>query len=195
MEELEENIKVKLDEWRHWGFKNTFFLILSLLFFILFINHPFSQNIIKQIGSLGYIGVFLCGILFVSIFTVAPSIALLYEFATFLNPWLVVIVAAVGTVVGDLFIFRFLKNGIFEEIGPIFAKLEGPFLKKIFSSPFFMWSIPIIGAMFIASPLPDEVGLSLMGLSKIKLWQFVLVSFVLGFIAIFIIVFLAGASF
>lgn len=192
MQELKEKLKVK---WKHWRYKNTFFSVVSLLFFIFFINHPFVQNIMKQVGSFGYAGVFLCGVLFVSTFTVVPSIALLYEFAGVLNPWWVAIIAGLGTMVGDYFVFKFLRDGIFEEIGPIFAKLEGSFLKKIFASPFFVWLTPIIGAILIASPVPDEIGVSMMGLSKIKLWQFMLISFCLGFIAIFMVVLLAGAKF
>jgi len=30
------------------------------------------------------------------------------------------------------------------------------------------WSLPVIGAVIIASPFPDELGISLMGFSKMK---------------------------
>jgi len=64
-------------------------------------------------------------------------------------------------------------------------------LKKLFLSPFFTWLIPIAGAFIIASPLPDEIGISLMGLSKVKNWHFILITFLLNAIGIFLVVTLA----
>jgi uncharacterized membrane protein YdjX (TVP38/TMEM64 family) len=52
--------------------------------------------------------------------------------------------------------------------------------------------LPIIGALIIISPFPDEIGIGLMGLSKIKKWQFMLISFALNSLGIFIIVALAN---
>jgi hypothetical protein len=49
----------------------------------------------------------------------------------------------------------------------------------------------VFGAVIIASPLPDEAGVSLLSLSKLKNWQFILLSFVLNATGIFIIVTLA----
>lgn len=183
-----------VEKWKNWHYKNTSFLILSLILFVFFIDSPIIQNFIKGIGALGYFGAFICGVLFVSIFTVAPSIAILFDISTHLNPWLITFIASIGVVVGNFIIFKFLKDRIFEELHPVFLKIEGTFLKKIFRSPFFVWLLPILGAILIATPLADEVGITLLGLSKVKLWQFILIIFPLGFIAIFSIVFLAGAK-
>ena len=59
---------------------------------------------------------------------------------------------------------------------------------------YFSWTLPVLGAVIIASPLPDEMGVGLMGISKLKTSQFILLSFVLNSIGIFIIV-SAGAFF
>jgi len=50
------------------------------------------------------------------------------------------------------------------------------------------WTLPVIGAIIIASPFPDEIGVSLVGISKIKTYQFLLVSFILNAIGIFLVV-------
>ncbi len=74
--------------------------------------------------------------------------------------------------VGDYFIFQFMKDRVFAELMPLASKLQTPRMKVLFKSPYFAWILPVVGAFVIASPLPDEVGVSMMGLSKVKQWQF-----------------------
>ena len=179
-------------EWRHWPYKNTTYLIISLILFFYFAESHFVQNIIKTVGSFGYIGAFLTGIFFVSIFTVVPAVAVLYQLAELLNPLEVAVFAGLGAVIGDYLIFRFLRDKIFKELHNIFDKLGGPFIKKLFFTPYFIWLLPFLGAIIIASPFPDEAGISLLGLTKIKNWQFVILSFLLNSIGVFIIIVAAG---
>lgn len=178
-------------KWRNWHYKNTTYLLIGLTFFFYFLSSPAVQNFIKDIGSLGYFGSFVSGTFFVLTFTVAPASVVLYDIAKSLDPFLVAITAGAGAVIGDYVIFRFLKDRIFEELRPIFAKTGGSFIKKLFLSPFFIWLVPIAGALIIASPLPDEVGIGLMGLSRIKIWQFLLVTFLLNSAGIFLVIILA----
>ncbi len=186
-----KNISNAIGKWKSWQYKNTTLLFLSLVLFFYLINEPIIQNFIKILGSLGYIGSFLSGVMFVSTFTVVPASAILFDIAKVLNPYLVAATAGIGAVVGDYLILKILKDQVFEELYPILKKARFSFLRVIFQSPFFAWIIPILGAVIIASPLPDEIGVSLMGLSKIKKWQFILITFLLNSIGIFIIVSLA----
>ena len=48
--------------------------------------------------------------------------------------------------------------------------------------------LPVIGAIIIASPLPDELGVSLMGMSQMKASRFILLSYILNSIGIFLVV-------
>ncbi len=185
------NIDSLLARWKSWPYKNTALLILSLILLFYFGRTDFIQNIIKTIGNLGYLGAFIMGIFFVSIFTVAPSIIVLYNLADFLNPIYIALFAGTGAALGDYIIFRFLKDKVFQELNPIFNKIGGSFTKKLFLTPYFIWLLPFLGAFIIASPLPDEAGISLMGLSKIKNWQFLSIFFLLNTIGIFIIILLA----
>jgi len=176
----------------NWKYKNTFFLISSLLILYFIADTAIIKNFIKEIGDLGYLGAFLVGIFFVSIFTVAPSIIIIYYLAEYLNPWEVAILAGLGATMGDLIIFRFLKNNIFSEWSSLLRIIRNDRIKNFFNSPYFSWILPIIGALIIISPFPDEIGIGLMGLSKIKKWQFMLISFALNSLGIFIIVALAN---
>ncbi|OGG78335.1 hypothetical protein A3A36_01445 [Candidatus Kaiserbacteria bacterium RIFCSPLOWO2_01_FULL_52_12b] len=55
---------------------------------------------------------------------------------------------------------------------------------SIFRPRLFKWLIPFVGALIIASPLPDEAGLAMMGLSKMKTSVFIPISFALNFLGI-----------
>jgi len=146
------------------------------------------HGIINTIGNLGYLGAFLTGIFFVSTFTVAPAAVVLFHLADRLHPVEVALLAGLGAMVGDFVIFRFMKDKIFEEMAPIFQKLHKNYFRTLFKSPYFSWLLPVIGAAIIASPIPDEAGVSMLGLSQIRPWQFFIVTFTLNAIGIFLIV-------
>lgn len=176
-------------KYKNWQYKNIALLIVSLLLLFFFIDTPLIQNLIKSIGRLGYIGAFIVGIFFVSIFTVSPSAVILFNLAKELDPIAIAVIAGAGAVIGDYLIFRFVKDKLFEEIKPIFANNGfSKLIVRMFKTPFFSWLIPLIGAAIIASPLPDEIGISILGLSKVKNWQFILVTFILNSIGILLIV-------
>lgn len=191
MDELTKEIKTR---WKHWNYKNTGFLILSLIIFFLFTESPVVKNIISLINGFGYIGAFITGILFVSIFTVAPASVILFFLAENLNPLLVAVCAGAGAVLGDYLIFRFLRDRVFDELKPLFLNNGGNLLVKLFKTPYFAWFLPLFGAFIIASPFPDELGIGLLGASKLKNWQFLLLTFLLNTIGIFVVI-IAAHSF
>lgn len=180
-----KNIK---KQWKRWRYKNTGLLILSLIGFYYLLQLPVANQAINQIGNLGYLGAFLAGIFFVSTFTVAPAGLVLYRLADNLHPVEVALLAGLGAMVGDYIIFRFMKDRVFEELAPLFRQLHTPYVRTLFRSPYFGWLLPLIGALIIASPVPDEVGVSMLGLSKIRPWQFFAVTFTLNALGIFLVV-------
>ncbi len=184
-------IDYPIDKYRGWGYKNTGFLIVSVVVFFYFADTDFVKNIINIIGNFGYLGAFITGIFFVSTFTVAPAMVVLYNLADKLNPFEVAILAGLGAVAGDYLIFRFFKDKVFEELKPLFFRLQGHYFRKVFRTPYFTWLTPLIGAVIIASPFPDEVGVGILGIARLKNWQFALLSFFLNATGIFIIVTIA----
>jgi len=191
MDELAKEITKK---WKHWNYKNTALLILSLALFFWFAEHPIVKNTISLINGFGYIGAFISGILFVSIFTVAPAAVVLFFLAETLNPLLVAVCAGAGAVIGDYLIFRFLRDRVFDELKPLFLSNGGNVLFKLFKTPYFAWFLPLFGAFIIASPFPDEVGIGLLGASKLKNWQFLILTFLLNTVGIFLVI-IAASSF
>lgn len=180
--------------WKHWRYKNTTLLALSMFAFLYLATTPLVRNIIQSLGSTGYIGAFVMGMFFVSVFTAAPAGVVLFNLADSLHPLEVAVLAGAGGVLGDYMIFRYLKDSIFEELQPLFRRVTTHRLTKLYYTPYFQWLTPIIGAIFIASPGPDEVGVGLLGMSKIKPWQFLLVTFLLNSAGILLVILLARAT-
>ena len=177
-----------IENYKNWKLKNTFFLLVSVVFLFYFVDTPLAKNIIDSVKDLGYPGIFLTGVFFVSTFTVVPASIVLFYLAKEFNIFEVVLLAGLGSMVGDYIIFRFLKDKIFKELKPIFLQLGGSHVSKLFSTPYFAWFAPALGAIIIASPLPDEIGIGLLGVTKLKNWQFMILSFVLNSFGIFVII-------
>lgn len=176
---------------KRWKYRNTALLGLSLVLVFFLADTDIAHALITEIGTYGYLGAAIVGVFFVSTFTVAPASVVLFHLAQDFNPGLIALFAGAGGVVGDLIIFRFLRDGVFDELKPLFTRYGGSHLAVLLRTPYFAWLTPVIGAVIIASPLPDEIGVALMGLSRIKLWQFVLLAFILDSLGIFAVVLLA----
>jgi len=74
------------------------------------------------------------------------------------------------------------------EITPIYNKIAGSHFKKILHTKYFAWTLPVIGALIILSPLPDELGVSLLGLSEVKTRKFFLISLASHTVGMFLLV-------
>jgi membrane protein YqaA with SNARE-associated domain len=176
------------NRYRHWRFKNTALLALSLLVLFLVLDSEPVHNALQLFAQLGYVGAFIAGALFVSTFTVGPAAVLLYFVADTQDVLYVALYAGVGAVLGDYILFRLLKDRVFDEVKPVFMKFGGSHLSRLFATPYFGWLAPVMGALIIASPLPDEVGIGLLGSSRVKTWQFIILSFTLNSIGIFMVI-------
>lgn len=174
--------------WKSYRYKNLTFLFLSLLLALYLFRNETFHSYLLHLGNLGYIGAFIGGVLFVSTFTVATATLILLVLAEGLNPIEIGVIAGAGAVVGDVLIFRFIKDGLTSEVKSLYTRVKGRHLTKVIHSKYFSWTFPVIGALLIASPLPDEIGISLMGISKMKFYNFLLLSFVLNSVGIFMVI-------
>ena len=179
---------------KKWAYQNTTFFVASIVVFLIVAETPLVRDAIHHVASYGYMGAAIAGAFFVSTFTIIPATAVIYQIATEFNPYLVALAAGVGAVLGDLLIYRFFKDSIFKELRPLFERFGGSRLTALLHSPHFAWFTPVLGAFVIALPvLPDELGIGLMGLSKVKEWQFVILSYVLNVSGILLITLFASA--
>ena len=172
--------------WYTWQYKNLTFTALSAVAVWFLFQFEFFHQLLLQLNGYGYITAFVAGMLFASTFTVALGVVLLLVLAEELPVFYLALVAGGGAVLSDLLIFRFVKDHLSDEIKALYQRFGNRHLTKLFASPFFSWTLPVVGAIIIASPLPDEVGVSLMGISRMKAYQFLLISFLLNAVGIFI---------
>lgn len=174
---------------KHWKYKNLTLTFLSIILAIYLYRFEAFHTFLLHLGGLGYLGAFIAGILFVWTFTAATGALILLVLAESLSPIEIGLIAGLGSVVGDLLIFRLVKDGLAEEIREIYNHVDHKkHLKKLFHSRYFNWMLPVLGAIIIASPLPDEVGVSLMGISRMSTIKFVLISYVLNSLGLFLII-------
>ena len=179
------------DHWRGWQLKNTFLFALGLIVFYFLAQTPEVDNFIKNLGALGYAGAFFAGLFFVSTYTFVPAGYLLFEVAKYLNPLEIAIAAGIGSMIGDYIIFRVIRDHVIHELKPYLSSIGTPKVRRLFRTPYFAWLLPLSGAIIIASPLPDEFGVGLIGASKMKNHHFLVVSFLLNAVGIFLVVLLA----
>lgn len=172
-----------------WKYKNLTLAFIGILVAVLLSQVESFHSFLIHLGGFGYIGAFVSGILFVSMFTVATSALILFTLAETLSPIEIGLIAGLGAVVGDMTIFHFIKDNLSHEIEDIYNTIDRKkHLKKLFYTKYFNWMLPVFGAIIIASPLPDELGVSLIGLSKMNTVRFIFLSYILNSIGIFLVV-------
>lgn len=173
--------------WRDWKYKNLTLFIGSVAFSFIVFRIELLHTFFVDLGNWGYLGAFIGGILFVSSFTAAIGAVILLILAEKLSPLEIAIIAGLGGAVGDFTIFRFIKDNLLEEIKPLCNRLGLNHIVRLLRTKYLKWTLPIIGAIIIVSPFPDEMGIALMGLSRIKKYQFFLLAFILDVIGVFLL--------
>lgn len=173
---------------KSFKYKNLLLTVLGIIFAIVLSRYEPFHLFLLNLKDYGYIGAFFAGMLFVSTFTFATGAIILLIFAEALNPIELALIAGLGGVAGDFFIFKYIKNDLTKEIELIYKNIGGNHLSKVLHTKYFRWTLPVIGALIIVSPFPDEIGVSLMGLSKMSIYKFLLIAFVLDFIGVFLII-------
>jgi len=134
---------------------------------------------------------FVAGIFWTSAFTIAPSSLALASIADSAPAASIALWGGLGAMCGDLILFFFIRDRL---AGDIMASMKPSVVKHIIGSfhlGFLKWLSPVLGALVIASPLPDELGLTLMGLSKTRVAILMPISFIMNTIGIYGIVWFA----
>jgi len=168
-------------------------LILTFVIAYLFLTSQAFEPLKKIMLSLGYIGAFLGGIFFVYGFTAAPATAALLILAKQQSIFFSGIIAGVGALFGDLIIFKLLRSTFSDEIECL--KREKTMMLLYRKTPDFLkkYLLPVFGGIIIASPLPDEIGVTLLAISKISTRTFIELSYLLNTAGIFIILLIGQA--
>lgn len=177
----------------NYFFRDLSIVVLSVVIAAILIKTGILHNFIASTQGVKLIGSFIAGLFFTSIFTVAPATVALGEIARANSLLWVVLLGGFGAVFGDLVIFRFVKNTLNHDFSILLKHSAPQRLLAVFKMKYFRWFFAFLGALVIASPLPDELGLAMMGLTKVKMAIFIPLSFALNSFGILIVCLIARA--
>lgn len=167
-------------------------IVLSVLIAVLLVRTNVLASLLTSTEELGVWGAFVAGMFFTSIFTTAPAIVTLGEISFLQGIFSTALFGAAGAVVGDLIIFRFVRDRFSGHIAEIMAHQSvWRRFHLLFKRRFFRWITFLVGGFILASPLPDELGIAVLGFSKMRVKYFALLSFVFNFLGIVLIGFIA----
>lgn len=130
---------------------------------------------------------FVAGAFFTSVVTTAPAIAVLGELSLEGNLFVVAVFGGMGAVLGDYLIFAFVRDRVSQDIAELMQGRLTSRYRALLRRRTFKRVLPFIGGLIIASPLPDELGLALLGMSHVRTSKFALISFCFNAAGIFII--------
>ncbi|MEK7088412.1 MAG: hypothetical protein AAB952_01580 [Patescibacteria group bacterium] len=146
------------------------------------------EKFLALAGGFKILASFVAGLFFTSIFTTAPAMVALAVLARDFPPLWVAAIGAVGAALVDFLIFRFVRDDLAKDAAGMFrSKIRKKFV-RLFHHGFLKWLLVLLGGVIIASPLPDELGLAILGLAKIKSRVLLPLSYIMNFIGILAII-------
>lgn len=174
--------------------RNDFLLIvISVLVAWLIVRLDLLRPVLVATENIKLLSSFIAGLFFTSAFTTPLSMVALGEISLNAPSFAVAFFGASGAVIGDMIIFLFVKDRFAEDVRFLTQSSRLKRIKAIFELRLFRWLTPMIGALIIASPLPDELGLAMMGMAKLRTLALVCISFTMNFIGIILIALAANA--
>jgi membrane protein YqaA with SNARE-associated domain len=188
MARKKQKLKLLNKLWMRYEYKHTTLALLSIWLFTLLIDSALVAAIFTYIERLGYVGGFIAGVLSVSFFTAAPAIILLVDLSNKVDAHVLALAWALGSTIGDWIVVRFYQERVFHELAPVFRKLGMGALVKAMRHKYTAWMLFLAGAVVIASPLPDEAGIGLMGLSHLKRPYIIFMCFLLNLLGALVVI-------
>jgi len=168
--------------------RDLLIICFSVLIAFLLIRFGVVQDVVSSVNELKIIGSFIAGFFFTSAFTIAPAAIALTEISQSTSPVTVAFWGALGSLVGDLVIYLFVRDRFSDDLIEVLHTFKNERkIKNFFKKGFFRWLSPVLGALIIASPLPDELAIAIMGISKVRMSLFIPIVFVMSFFGILIL--------
>ena len=200
-----------------WKYRNSLYMAAGLVVAYLIISTDRFDAVVAELKNMQYFGILLSGLFYAFSLTTAPATAIFYKLGSSFSPLLIAGIGAFGTMAGDYLIFRFVKNKLMgelrmltDEVGSkiffrnsIFYRIF-PFSNLLLSKSFRIamfkigkskaWrtaTIVLAGAV-IMLPIPDEIGVAMMGAVNFRTKYFLLMSYCLNFAGILMVAYLGG---
>lgn len=143
---------------------------------------------------MGYFGTFISGMLYTYGFTSAPATGVLFLAGKTQNVLIAALIGGLGAIIGDLLIFKFIRLSFEDEI----ERLRQSRFVEITSNGMPAWLkkylVPFLGCIIIASPLPDELGVSMLAFSTMSTRVFIFLSYLLNTAGIAVVLYLGSIA-
>ncbi len=178
---------------RIFSFKypKLFILIVFILLAYYIFTQPFISELVEAFNRLGNFGMFVAGILTGLGFAAPFGFGLMIKMDSG-SILIASLVVGFGATLADLAIFKIIKLSFMDE----FKKLEKTRLiqdiehivnknKSVLVRHYLLY---IFAGLVLATPLPDEVGVSMLaGLTTIKPWKLAIIGFIVHTLAAFLL--------
>ncbi|MBM3232073.1 hypothetical protein FJZ21_01705 [Candidatus Pacearchaeota archaeon] len=169
--------------------KLTFYIIGIIAAYFIFQN-PFISDFISSFDNLTYLSIFFGGLLFSAGFTTPIATGFFLSIDPAVNLIYASIIGGAGALIADLGIFSFIRFSFMKE----FHKLEKTSLVKHIVNMFKVFPdgirtilVYFIACVIIASPLPDELAVTLLaGFTRVHGVIFALIGFLGNSIGIYL---------
>src|SRR3989344_3562810 len=142
-------------------------IALSVLIAYILVRTGTLADILNSVS--GIFATFIAGAFFTSIFTTPPAMATLGQIALSQGTFITALVGALGSVVGDLIIFRFMRDHFGEHVTELLEH-ERPLRRAhvLFKRRSFRWLPFRAGVFFLAPPLRAELGVAFLVFQNLR---------------------------
>ncbi|MBI4095956.1 MAG: hypothetical protein HY438_03790 [DPANN group archaeon] len=158
-------------------------IVSSLIIASLILTSEFVKNILNNLGEYGYIGTLIASSFYSDVFTVGPSAAILLLLSPTQNIFIFSTLGAFGAMFSDYVLFKIFGK----TIGKSMVRLNGRIALKKHTLHIVRKLGPIVAFFIILSPLPDELGLSILSILKYPDRKVLVLSFAANWLGIFLI--------
>lgn len=162
-------------------------IAVGIIIALVLVRIGFIDSLINSVKEYNIIACFLAGIFFTSAFTLAPASVALARLAEYVPVHSVALWGGLGALCGDLILFFFIRDRFYNDLVKAIKPSMRHHIFRSFHLGFLKWISPLVGALIIASPLPDELGIALLGVSKIKLSFLIPISLFMNILGIYLL--------
>lgn len=177
----------------HRLLRDLLIVVGSIIVAIVLVKAGLIDIFIEATSGSKILSSFIAGAFFTSIFTLAPAAVGLIAIGGSFPPVLVAFFAAFGAMLVDLIIVSFIRKDISEDLNGLAQLTLRRYFIEAFHFGFLKWVALVLGMFFIVTPLPDEAGLFLIGVSKVKTSALPVILYLAHFFGIYILVSVAQA--
>ena len=175
--------------------RDAIIVVLSIVFATWLYHSGALGAILHATEGFGMLRILLVGFFFTSVFTPPLAISAIISLGAIYDPFGIAFFGAFGAMAGDYIMFKFLKSNIADDFDFVLRHTGMKRVVAALHKGHMRWFFTAVGALIIASPIPDEIGLALMGVSRMPNWLFLPMSYSMNALGILVFASIGNAIF